>query len=654
MCGIAGYWHFRSGRPAEQGIVERMTRCLAHRGPDDESVLLDGSLALGQRRLRVIDPRGGSQPMPNEDGSVQVIFNGEIYNHESLRSDLEARGHRFRTRSDTEVIAHAYEEWDEGCVERFNGMFALAVWDARRRRLTLARDRIGIKPLYVWQGAEGLVFGSELKAVVAAPWVSLEWDLEALDDFMTYEYVPGPRTIVEGVEKVPPATILTVDPARATPIRRTKFWTMEASPPPSTRAAAADELRERMRIAVRRRLMADVPLGAFLSGGVDSSIIVGLMSGEEIPRVRTFSMGFRDPSYDELPYARLVAEHFGTVHREEEVTPDVVGLAEELAQVFDEPFADVSSFPTYLISRMARKDVTVALSGDGGDELFAGYDHYRAHRWAWRLRHLYRTRPWGLVDRLLDGLPPSSRKKGPVNLAKRFAEGLRRPEDLEHARWWVFWDLAQRRALYSGGLRQRLEGRDCFAHYRDRLAEGSAAGFSGLQRQLYADITGYLVDDILVKVDRMSMAVSLEARVPFLDHEVVEHAMSLPGEWKLSGGRSKAILKDAFEGLLPPAIGKRGKEGFSIPMKNWLRGPLRQMMEDLLEPGTLAQRGWFDGDEVQRLLGEHLRGRQNHAHRLWCLMSLELSLRGLERRSERTTPGAPGRTTPSYDPAPGS
>jgi asparagine synthase (glutamine-hydrolysing) len=634
MCGIAGYWNYLSGGPANREVIERMTRCLAHRGPDDQAVLVHDSLALGQRRLRVVDPDGGRQPMPNEDGAVQVIFNGEIYNHLELRSELEGRGHRFRTRSDTEVIAHAWEEWEERCVDRFNGMFALAVWDSRTHRLFLARDRLGIKPLYFWEGPEGLVFASELKAVMAAPWVPLEWDLEALDDFMTYEYVPGPRSIVRDVEKIPPGVSLTVDPSRGAPLRRRRFWSLEAGagPTPSFEEAA-EELRERIRISVRRRLMADVPLGAFLSGGVDSSIIVGLMSGENIPRVRTFSMGFRDPSYDELPYARLVAEHFGTAHREQEVAPEAVGLAQGLARILDEPFADVSAFPTFLISKMAREDVTVVLSGDGGDELFAGYDHYRAHRWASRLRLLYRSYPWRVVDGLLEALPPSRQKKGPTNLAKRFAEGLRRPEDLEHARWWVFWDLAQRRALYSSDMWGHMSGRDCFAHYRSRLQEGADRGFTGLQRQLYADVTGYLVDDILVKVDRMSMAVSLEARVPFLDHEVVEFAMSLPAHWKLTGGRTKRILKDAFAGLLPREILRRGKEGFSIPMKNWLRGPLRGMMEELLDQKRLVERGWFEPGEVNRIVDEHLRGRANHAHRIWCLMSLELSLRGLEGRS---------------------
>ena len=639
MCGIAGFWNLRSGRPASRPVIEAMTRSLRHRGPDDEGFWIEGALALGMRRLRVVDLAGGHQPMPNEDGTVQAVFNGEIYNHADLRRELESRGHRFRTRSDTEAIVHAFEEWGPGCVERFNGMFAIAVWEARARRLFLARDRLGIKPLYVYEGPEGMVFGSELKAVVTHPAVPVAWDLEAVDDFLTYEFVPAPRSIVRDVEKVPPGTwmLWREDPPGRVETRH--FWRPHAAERPATVEEAGQGLRERLHASVRRRLMADVPLGAFLSGGIDSSIIVGLMSGETPGRVHSFSLGFDDRSYNELPYAALVADRFGTTHRAELVHTQIVELAERLAGYFDEPFGDVSAFPTFMISELARQEVTVALSGDGGDELFGGYDHYRAHRWADRIRWLSRSAPWRLVERLVDALPPSSRKKGAVNKVKRFVEGLRRPADLEHARWWVFWDLAERRALYAADAAATLAGRDCFGYYRERLAEARVAGFSGLQRQLYADVTGYLADDILVKLDRMSMAVSLEARVPFLDHEVVEYAMAIPDAWKVRDGVTKWILKRAFRDLLPPAILRRGKEGFSIPMKNWLRGPLQPMLHELLGSDRVRDRGWFGPTDVARLVDEHVRGRANHAHRLWCLMALELSLDGLARRAE-ARPGA--------------
>jgi asparagine synthase (glutamine-hydrolysing) len=636
VCGIAGFWNLRSGKPAGRDVLAAMTGRLHHRGPDEDGFLLDGGVGLGMRRLQVVDPLGGHQPMPNEDGTVHVVFNGEIYNHADLRRELEARGHRFRTRSDTEAIVHAWEEWGHACVERFNGMFALAIWDARRRTLFLARDRLGIKPLYVWQGDEGVVFGSELKAVLTPPWVPLEWDLAALDDFVTWEYVPAPRSIVAGISKLAQGSYLLFEADRpdATVQPRT-FWSLQAGqhPAPRSTEVAAGELRERLELSVRRRLMADVPLGAFLSGGIDSSIIVGLMSDVVNEPVRTFSMGFEDRSYNELHFARRVADAFGTRHREELVTCDLVEMADNLAGFYDEPFGDVSAFPTWLISSLARQDVTVALSGDGGDELFAGYDHYRAHRWAHRLRLLVPRWGWRAVDRALDAVPPAAAKKGVRNKAKRFAEGLRRPPELEHARWLAFQDLVERDALYTPHLAAAVANRDPFGHYRALMEDATAHGFTGLQRQLYTDVRGYLADDILTKVDRASMAVSLEVRVPFLDHELVEFAMAVPAGWKLRGGASKWILRQAFADMLPPEVLKRGKEGFSIPMKNWLRGPLQPLMRDLLSPARLEAAGWFQPRQVQRMVEEHVAGRRNHAHRLWCLMTLELSRSRLLREA---------------------
>jgi asparagine synthase (glutamine-hydrolysing) len=636
MCGIAGFWNLRSGRPADAAVLHAMARSLAHRGPDDERVHVDGSLGLAVRRLAVTDPAGGQQPMPNEDGSVHVAFNGAIYNHAELRRDLEAMGHRFRTRCDTEAIVHAWEAWGPACVERFNGMFAIAVWDARQRHLFLARDRLGIKPLYVWQGADGVVFGSELKAVLVADWVPCTWDRDALDDFMTYEYVPSPRSIVTDVQKLPAGCTLLFEAARSNqaPAPR-QYWKLSRDPSVSTEAEDEAVLRDGLTRSVRRRLMADVPLGAFLSGGIDSSIIVGLMAGAVGPGVRSFSIGFADRSYDELRWARLVAGRHVTVHAEEQVTPDVAGLAERLAAAYDEPFGDVSAFPTSVLSEVARRSVTVALSGDGGDELFAGYDHYRADRWAHRLRWLAASRGWRVVDALVDGLRPRPAKKGPVNMLKRFSEGLRQPADLEHARWLVFWDLAERRALYTPDAMERVADRDCLGHYRGLLGEAAAQGFRGLERQLYADIRGYLADDILAKVDRASMAVSLEVRVPFLDHEFVEAAMRVPGSRKLHGGTTKWILRRAFGPLLPDEVVRRRKQGFSMPMKQWLAGPLQPMMRELLSQDRLRARGLFEPREVGRLVTDHVSGRRNHAHRLWCLMALELSLRSLESAGAR-------------------
>jgi asparagine synthase (glutamine-hydrolysing) len=477
-----------------------------------------------------------------------------------------------------------------------------------------------------------------LKAVLRAPWVPCDWDHEAIDDFLTYEYVPAPRSIIRDVQKLPQGTWLLFDDARTDGNPEPRRYWMLAGPPSARREAeTAAALRERLGKSVRRRLMADVPLGAFLSGGIDSSIIVGLMAQEAGAGVHTFSMGFEDRSYDELPFARAVADRFATIHREERVTPDILGMAERLAQAYDEPFGDVSAFPTFLISALARRDVTVALSGDGGDELFAGYDHYRAHRWARRIAWATDLWGWRSVDALVAGLAPTSQKKGPVNKLKRFVEGIRHPRDLEHARWLVFWDATERRSLYTADAHRRVAERDCFAHYRDLLREGAEQGFTGLDRQLYADVRGYLADDILAKVDRASMAVSLEVRVPFLDHEVVEMAMGIPADQKLREGTTKWILRRAFASQLPAAVQRRGKEGFSIPMKQWLARELQPLMRDLLSRRRLEARGLFQALEVERLMAEHVAGRQNHAHRLWCLMALELSLTSLESAARLRT-----------------
>ena len=630
MCGIAGFWNLRSRRPADLTILKAMTTSLIHRGPDDDGFLIDEAVGLGVRRLRVTDPEGGRQPMPNEDGTVHVVFNGAIYNHLELRRELEGQGHRFRTRCDTEAIVHAWEAWGPACVERFNGMFAFAVWDSIKRELFLARDRLGIKPMYVWQGADGVVFGSELKAVVRAPWVPLAWDRDAIDDFLTYEYVPAPRSIVAGVEKLVQGSWLLFDGARPdAPVAPRRYWMLNAGSPLADGAAAREGIRTGLERSVRRRLMADVPLGAFLSGGIDSSIIVSLMAGQVGPGIHTYSMGFADRSYDERRYARLVAERFSTTHKEELVTPDILSLAERLAGSYDEPFGDVSSFPTFLISAMARRDVTVALSGDGGDELFGGYDHYRADRLASRLSWLTNRWGWKVADRVLAGVAPRPAKKGTINMLKRFVEGLRHPPDLEHARWLVFWDAAERRDLYTREAFDQVAGRDAFGYYRGLLREATEQGFTGLNRQLYADVRGYLADDILAKVDRASMAVSLEVRVPFLDHEMVELAMQIPGEQKVHHGTSKWILRRAFESSLPPEILSRSKQGFSIPMKQWLARELHPMLRELLSRERIADRGLFDGSVVERLMVEHVAGRHNHAHRLWCLMALELSLSSL-------------------------
>lgn len=591
---------------------------------------MNGAIAIGATRLRVIDTVAGTQPMTNEDGSIVAVYNGEIYNHAELRQRLKNRGHRFRSRSDTEVLVHAYEEWGAEVVQNLNGMFAFAIWSSPTQELLLGRDHLGIKPLYVHDGREGVTFASELKSILARGVVPMEPDLEAVDDFLTYEYVPAPRSIVRDVRKLEAGTIVRYCRGGITP-RLRRYWYPVRMPGPETPVEAIDAIRDRLEESVQARMAADVPVGAFASGGIDSTIMIAVLSKEDRVRLRTFSIGFADRSYDETPFATHVAAHFHTMHRTTELEEAACRTAARISEAFDEPFADVSAFATLRVSELAREDVTVALSGDGGDELFAGYDVYRAHRWAERLRRFRATTPLRLVDRLLDHVPPSSAKKGPVNLSKRFVEALRRPADLEHARWWVFWDLAERRALYAPEMHAHIAQRDCFHHYRRRLAEATSHGFDGLNRQLYADVTGYLADDILVKLDRTSMAVSLEARVPYLDPEFVQYALNIPGRWKLRGETTKWILREAFRKEIPAQIRQRGKQGFSVPLKQWLRGPLRPMMRDLLNEQRVRERGWFAPELVQKLLREHESGHANHAHRLWCLASLELSLESLRR-----------------------
>ena len=619
MCGICGIASSSPGPAVREPVLRAMCELLRHRGPDDEGYYVDQHVGLGMRRLSIIDLATGRQPMANEDGSTHVVFNGELYNYRALRRQLEGRGHRFATSSDTEVIVHAYEEYGDRCVELFNGMFALAVWDSRARRLLLARDHLGIKPLYYWAGAGQLVFGSELKALLANPDVPRSLDLSAVDLFLTLEYVPAPFTIVQGVSKLPPGHRLVFEAGR---VRVEQYWDVAPRQLPSEEAACAELLAELIRDAVRAQLVSDVPLGAFLSGGIDSGTVVAFMSEAAPLPVRTFSIGFEEATYNELPYARMVAQRYGTLHEEAVLRPDVTALAQGLVAHLDEPLGDFSILPTFLVSEVAGRSVKVVLSGDGGDELFAGYDTYVAQSYD---RH-YRRLPAALRERvlpaLLDRVPPRPEKKGLVNKAKRFVEGGALGKDPQHSRWMTFVSPPEKRALYHPAMGHVLAGdaasRLIGAHFR------RAPGADPLARQQYVDVKTYLADDILAKVDRMSMAASVEARVPLLDYRIVEFALSLPPAMKLRGGRTKQILRRAVAGRLPPAVLQQPKRGFSIPLKNWLRGPLRPMLTDLLAPERVRRRGLFRPQCLERWMAEHLAGQANHSHRLWGLMVLEL------------------------------
>lgn len=620
MCGICGVVSFWPDGNAGLDILRRMNHTLRHRGPDDEGYYQDHQAALAMRRLSVIDLKTGHQPIANETGTVWVVYNGEIYNFLQVRKELESRGHVFRTQTDTEIIVHAYEEYGDDCVSHFNGMFAFALWDAQKARLLLARDRLGIKPLFYWTDHSRLVFGSELKAVTAHPSVPRSVDLTALDLFLTLEYIPAPRTIYQGIQKLPPGHILVLSQGK---ISIRQYWDVTPDTVTLTEAECTEALAEMIQESVRLRMISDVPLGVFLSGGMDSSTIAAYMSRAASAPVQTFSIGFEDSSYNELPYARAVAEHIGAQHHEEVLNPDIRDLVERLVGHMDEPFADTSIFPTFLVSEMARRHVTVVLSGDGGDELFAGYDTYLAENLD---RRYYSKLPAAIRRRLLpkiaDWLPPQPAKKGTINKIKRMIEGGAIDGSLQHARWMIFLNPAMKAALYQPDL-QAVQHTDptanLFAGYFARASQ-----FDPLAQQQYVDIKTYLADDILAKVDRMSMAVSLEARVPLLDYRIVEFALNLPPRMKLNGARTKIILRNAVKGVVPDIVLNKPKQGFSIPMKHWLGDTLKPMMLDLLSEEGLRKSGYFAPQVVSQWIREHLEGRVNHSHRLWPLMVFAL------------------------------
>lgn len=620
MCGIGGVVSFDPARQVDAAVLHDMGRVMLHRGPDDEGYYQDGNCGLAMRRLSIIDPATGQQPMSNEEGTVWLVCNGEIYNYLALRAELIGRGHSFKSRSDSEVIVHAYEEYGERCPEYLNGMFAFAIWDTKQRRLLLARDHLGIKPLYYWTTGDRIVFGSELSTVRVHPDAPRRVDPISLDHFLALEYIPSPRTILDGVRKLPAGHRLLFHEGG---LSTERYWDAPSCDVPNGEAECAEILAELIGDAVKMQLVSDVPLGAFLSGGIDSSTVVAFMSQASSLPVQTFSIGFGDSTYNELPYARAVANQFGTHHHEEFLEPEIADLALQLAGHLDEPLADFSIFPTYLVSKVARQSVKVALSGDGGDELFGGYESYLAQHLD---RRYYAKLPAWLRQKampaLLAQVRPRPAKRGLINKTKRFVEGAALPSSLQHTRWMTFLDDGGRAELYRPELRAALDGASTASAIESVFR--SAAGRDPLAQQQYVDIKTYLVDDILTKVDRMSMANSLEARVPLLDRRIVEFALSLPPHFKLDGGHTKVILRRLMADRLPAIVLNKPKQGFSIPLKHWLCGPLRPLMTDLLSASTVARRGYFEPTCVERWMSEHLAGRVNHSHRLWALMVLEL------------------------------
>jgi asparagine synthase (glutamine-hydrolysing) len=620
MCGIAGVAFRDSKQASTRQFLQPMCDVMRHRGPNDEGYWTGEGAGLCMRRLSIIDLAGGHQPIANEDGTVHVVLNGEIYNFQELRTQLEAKGHRFRTQSDTEAIVHLYEEHGEACVEFLRGMFAFALWDQRKGRLLLARDRLGKKPLHYALLGDRLLFASEMKSILACRDVPRAVDPVSLDQFLTFEYVPGERTLFKSIRRLLPGHRLVWEQGR---MQIDAYWRL-AFEPDTTRSLAswADELRDTLRESVRLRLISDVPLGVLLSGGIDSSALVALMRQTTSGDIRTFSIGFEDQSYNELVYARLIAKRFETRHEEFMVKPDATTLAQRLVDHFDEPFADVSAIPTFLVCSMAQQRVTVALGGDGGDELFGGYDAYLAQAMAGRYAALPALLRRCLIEPAATALRPTSQKKGLVNRIKRFTEGMQHPQSLGHARWMVFLTEREKERLYTPALREQIRG---LSGYEPVLAAAARyQALDPLSRAMAVDIATYLPDDILVKVDRMSMATSLEVRAPLLDHRVVELAARIPSAFKIRGSETKVVFREAMRPLLPAETLAKPKQGFSIPIKNWLRGELRDMLRSYLAAERLARHGYVSPPLVQRWVREHLNGSQNHAHRLWCLMMLEM------------------------------
>jgi asparagine synthase (glutamine-hydrolysing) len=603
MCGICGT--ASTGRAVDPDRLAAMSATLVHRGPDSDGMHVDGPVGLAARRLSIIDLETGDQPIGNEDGSVVVVQNGEIYNYAELTRELVRAGHRFRTHGDTEVLVHAYEEWGTGFAERLRGMFAIAIWDARARRLVLARDRYGIKPLYYRVEGDAIDFASELRALPRG-----EIDLEALEGFLAFNCVPAPYSIFRETRKLPPGHLLvwngTVELqryARPAPALETRD---------EDEAELVEELRARMRDSVRAHLVSDVPVGVLLSGGVDSCMLAALAAEETSEPLRTFSIGFEERSYDELADARLVAERYGTVHRELVLRPDAALLLPELAAAFDEPFADSSALPTYLVSRLAAEDVKVALSGEGGDELFGGYYTYPASLLAERFGS-----PAALIRPLVERLPTSTRKASLSYRAKRFVRAAKLPPLERHHGW---------KEIFSADVRAELTGRrsqfDPVDLLRARFSETDGADL--LVRLQDVDIGTYLVDDLLVKTDRASMANSLEARVPFLDSVVSGFALALPARHKVRGLSKKRLLRKAAAPLLPERIVNGKKRGFSIPAAMWLRGELAPFARETLAADVLRRQGFFQPAAVHRILDEHVRGAEDWSRSIWGLLSFTL------------------------------
>ena len=619
MCGIAGI----VSKSADLAMIGPMVVALAHRGPDGAGRWSDGLCSLGHRRLAIIDlSERGKQPLSNEDKTIWIVFNGEIYNFQELRADLEGLGHKFGSHTDTEVIVHAYEQWGTACVNRLRGMFAFAVWDQQKRRLFLARDRVGKKPLYYTDNGKFFAFASELQGLLQNPEVQRRVDLEAVDSYLSWGYVPAPMTAFKNVWKLPPAhsLVLDVKPDRVE-TRVERYWDLKYAPKSGIRESElGEELREKLTAAVRLRLVSDVPLGAFLSGGIDSSIVVGLMAQVSGARVKTFSIGFDDNDYDELRFARAIAERWGTEHTEMVVKPDELAILPKLVRHYGEPYADSSAIPTFYVSQITRSGVTVALNGDGGDESFAGYERYAATRIADRLAPLSFLCSAAAV--LARFLPDSIDPKNRVRRAKRFLSVAREERPARYGRWVGYFTAATKDQLNTPHFSEAVADTK-WRHWMHDLWQ-EVRDLESVDAAMAVDIKSYLPYDLLTKVDIASMANGLEARSPFLDHVVMEFAAQLPAHVKLRGRESKHLLKNTFADLLPVENIRRRKMGFGVPIGKWLRSSSCELLKDTLLSKRARERGYFKPDYVEHLVREHLAERADYSFQLWNLLMLEL------------------------------
>ena len=610
MCGIAGVFGIQ-GQPVGFEEVQAMCDVIIHRGPDDEGYFIDDSIGMGMRRLSVIDLETGQQPVSNAEGSVQVVMNGEIYNYKEIRKELQAMGHTFSTSGDTEVIVHLYDEYGADCVHKLRGMFAFSLWDKKRQKLMLVRDRLGKKPLYYGEFQGRLVYASEIKSILQLPYVDRELNWASVGHLFSFLTTPPAESIVEGVRKLEPGHMLTIEAGKAPVIR--SYWDVRFEPDYSrSEKDTVDTLRETLQESVRIRMRSDVPYGAFLSGGIDSSAVVAMMARESSKPVKTFSIGFSEKAFNEAPYARQVADALGTDHHELILEPDVLDILDDLIWYLDEPFGDSSAIPTYMVSKMAAEKVTVALSGDGGDEIFGGYDKYLKEQ-----KERQRERIPYPVRRML-GVIGAGMKEGMKgrNFLRHIAlNGAERYLDAGK-----LFGRQEQRGLFQSEAAERILATDPLAYKRECLEKESGHWLSSVQ---YNDIKNYLPLDIMTKVDRMSMAHSLETRSPLLDHKLVEFAATIPPEMKLYNGSTKHILKQSMRGILPDSIIDRRKQGFAVPLGAWFRGEMSDFVRDLLFSASSRSRNIFNVDYIDRLLSLHQRGREADLQ-LWTLISFEL------------------------------